>query len=89
MINANVAVAKSQQFNRDCWLKSAEKELSSKILNAAETGVREYSTSFKDLIIGAENLEEAGEMLTFLCKSLAKAGYTHKITPNGTLIISW
>jgi len=89
MINANVAVAKSQQFNRNCWLESAERKLSGKILDVAATGVREYSISFKDLIIGAENLEEAGEMLTFLCKSLTKAGYTHKITPNGTLIITW
>lgn len=89
MVNANEAINRAQQFNRTCWLKDAEKRLSNRILEVAATGIRECSVAFKDLIIGAENLAEVAEMLALISESLVKAGYNHKVTPNGFLIISW
>lgn len=89
MINVNIAIETSQKVNRDNWLKAAGEKLSGAILAVANTGKRELRVSFKDLIIGAENLYESGEMLIYLNKTLDEAGYDHIVEPDGTLIISW
>ena len=89
MINAIEAVKAAQAFNRKCWLEHAGNELSNKIMAVAKRGVREFTVSFNDLIKGAENLYEGGEMLYFLNEMLEKAGFEHVITPDGILHISW
>lgn len=89
MISAQIAFEASQKANRENWLKQAGINLGDKIMAAAQTGAREIHVSFKDLIIGSENVFEAGEMLCYLGKMLDKADYDHVITPDGTLIISW
>ena len=89
MINAIEAVKAAQAFNRKCWLEHAGNELSAKIMAAAQLGVRELSVSFNDLIKGAENLYEGGEMLYFLNDMLEKSDFNHVIEPDGTLHISW
>ena len=89
MINVNIAIETSQKVNRDNWLKAAGEKLSNTILSVANTGRRELRVSFRDLIIGAENLYESGEMLIYLNKTLDEAGYDHIVEPDGTLIISW
>ena len=89
IVPAAEAVKKSQEVNRENWLKAAGAKVSEDILKAAGTGVRELSVNFKDLIVGAENLEEAGEMLTFINKELATNGYKNVIEKNGILHITW
>lgn len=89
MINVNIAIETSQKVNRNNWLKAAGEKLSGAILAVANTGKRELRVSFRDLIIGAENLYESGEMLIYLNKTLDEAGYDHIVEPDGTLIISW
>lgn len=89
MINAIEAVKAAQAFNRKCWLEHAGNELSAQIMSVAKTGVRELRVNFKDLVKGAENLEEASEMTSFMNSLLAKAGFNHVITPEGVLYISW
>ena len=89
MINAIEAVKAAQAFNRKCWLEHAGNELSSQIMSVAKTGVRELRVNFKDLVKGAENLEEASEMTSFMNSLLAKAGFNHVITPEGVLYITW
>ena len=89
MISVNEAIKASQSFNRKCWLEHAGNELSAQIMNVAKTGVRELRVNFNDLIKGAENLEEASEMTSFMNSLLAKAGFNHVITPEGILYITW
>lgn len=89
IVNAKIAVENAQKFNRNNWLKDAGKKLSAKILAVAETGRREITFDFNDLIVGAENLYEAGEMLAYLNEKLTKSGYTNVVEPNGTLHITW
>lgn len=89
MINVSDAIKASQAFNRDMWLKHAGDKLSNQIMSVAKTGIRELNVCFKDLIVGAENLNEAGEMLLYVNSILEKSGFKHKITENGNLYISW
>ena len=89
MINAIEAIKAAQAFNRKCWLEHAGNELSNKIMTVAKRGIREFSVPFNELIKGAENLYEGGEMLYFLNDMLENAGFQHVITPEGVLIISW
>lgn len=89
MINVNVAIKAAQDFNRKCWLEHAGNELSNQIMNVAKTGVREMRINFKDLIKGAENLEESAEMLYYIEKTISNAGFEHVVTPDGVLIIKW
>jgi hypothetical protein len=89
MINVNDAIQASQAFNRKMWLEHAGKALSDQIMSVANTGVRELKVCFKDLIIGAENLEEAAEMFYYIKKTLDTAGFEHVITPEGDLYINW
>jgi hypothetical protein len=89
IINALAAANKSQEVNRNNWLAAAGRKLSDRIMRQAATGQRSLSVKFSDLLIGAENLGEAGEMFMFLSKELNRQHYKHEITIDGTLIISW
>ena len=89
MISVNEARKASQAFNRKCWLEHAGEKLSAQIMSVAKTGIRELNVNFKDLITGAENLEEGAEMLHFINGILDKAGFDHTITPDGNLFITW
>lgn len=89
MINANVAANAAQERNRACWLEDAGNKLSAMIMNEAHKGLRQMEIPYVKLIIGAENLDEAAQMLYLVEKILKEAGFTHKITQNGNLYISW
>jgi len=89
MINAQIAFEAAQKVNRANWLKAAAERLSDQILSVANTGKRELTCSTDDLIVGAENLSEAGEMLSYIDGILEELGYDHIIKPDGTLIIGW
>ena len=89
MINAQIAFEAAQKVNRANWLKAAAERLSDQILSVANTGKRELTCSTDDLIVGAENLSEAGEMLCYIDGILGELGYDHIIKPDGTLIIGW
>lgn len=89
MINAIEAIRAAQEFNRKCWLEHAGRDRSAKIMAVAKRGIREFTISFNELIKGAENLYEGGEMLAFFNKMLEEAGFKHVITPDGILHISW
>ena len=89
IICACEAIKKSQKVNRDNWLRLAGHKLSEQIMRAASTGIRELSVNFQELLIGAENLFEAGEMFAYLNEQLEESGYNHVIEPDGTLYITW
>lgn len=89
MINVNEAIKAAQERNRKCWLEHAGEKLSAMIMNVAREGLRGMEVNYATLISGAENLNEAAEMLFFIEKTLKSAGFDHKITENGNLYISW
>ena len=89
MINANVAANAAQEHNRACWLEDAGRKLSAMIMDEARKGLRQMEIPYVKLIIGAENLDEAAQMLYLVKKILTEAGFNHKITENGNLYISW
>lgn len=89
MINASVAANAAQERNRACWLENAGRKLSSMIMDEARNGLHQIEISYSKLIVGAENLDEAAQMLYLVEKLLKEAGFTHKITENGNLYISW
>ena len=89
MINVNEAIAAAQERNRKCWLEHAGAKLSGMIMSEAHKGLREMEIKYDQLIAGAENLEEAAQMLYFVDKILKESGFSHKITQNGNLYISW
>lgn len=89
MINAKKAFEIAQSVNRANWVKATTERISDQIISATQFGKRELQICFKDLLIGSENLVEAGEMFVLFANELNKAGYSHVITPIGDLIISW
>ena len=89
MINASVAANAAQERNRECWLECAGNKLSAMIMDEARKGIRQIEIPYVKLIIGAENLDEAAQMLYLVEKILKEAGFSHKITQNGNLYISW
>lgn len=89
MINVNEAIKAAQDRNRKCWLEHAGGKLSTMIMNAASEGLRGLELDYVTLISGAEDLEEAAEMLYYVEKTLKSAGFNHKITENGNLYITW
>lgn len=89
MINVNDAVRAAQERNRKCWLEHAGNKLSAMIMDEARQGLRAMEVEYGTLIAGAENLEEAAEMLYFIEKTLNNAGFNHKITEAGNLYITW
>ena len=89
MLNSKIAFETAQKVNRANWLTAMGDKLSLKIIETAKTGKRELVYKTDDLIKGAEDLYEAGEMLSYMYNMLEEAGYNHIIKPDGTLIISW
>ena len=89
IICACEAIKKSQKVNRENWLRLAGAKVSDQIMTAATTGIRELRLNFNDLLIGAEDLFEAGEMFAYLNEQLIASGYKNVIEPDGTLYITW
>ena len=89
MIHAKTAYTICQNINRENWMKLLGKRISNVIKEAAERGLSNIEVSVSDFIIGAENLKEYREMITLFENALQNNGYSHKILPNGKLMISW
>lgn len=88
-ISAAAAHQHAQTFNRNAWVEHTLAVLNSKIEDAAKLGLHHVDLCLHTIIIGAENLGEAGEMCTLLQKELKSFGYTTKITPDGQFSINW
>ncbi len=89
MIKREYAEQIAQNVNCKNWVNHATENLSKMIIDAANTGRREVSVDLNSLVIGSENLDEAGYMLSTLHKMLNEEKYSHVIYPNGELVISW
>lgn len=90
LISSKVAVETAQKVNRDLWLRNAADKLNAQILDAASEGRRELSIDLQDMVQGAENMYEAGEMLVLLSDALKQKGYESVITfPNACCVITW
>lgn len=89
MINSRDAFEMAQKVNRAKWVEATTERIGNQILKESALGKREICVNFKNLIVGSENLVEAGEMFVLFANELRKAGYNHKITISGDLIISW
>ena len=89
MIHANNAINAAQQFNRNQWLKRAEGILSEQIMQVSKQGHRHLHVCLHDIVKGAENLAEIGEMCILLNKTLVNQGYAIKYSIDGRLVISW
>ena len=90
LISSKVAVETAQKVNRDAWLRNAADKLNEQILNAANEGKRELRVNLQDMIQGAENMYEAGEMLVLLSDALNQKGYQSVITfPCACCVITW
>lgn len=89
MINRNEAYNMCQKANRENWTNLLRKRIGETIKNAAITGSPNVEIVISDYIIGAENISEYIEMLHILKHTLTNNGYSHKILPNGNLLIQW
>lgn len=89
MIHAKMAYTICQNANRENWMKLLGRRISNVIKEAAERGLSDVEVSISDFIIGAEDLKEYREMITLFENALQNNGYSHKILPNGKLVISW
>lgn len=88
-VSAAQAHQLAQSHNRDCWAANTMNSLRTKIEAAANAGLHHIDMCINTLVVGAENLGEAGEMCTLLQKELKSFGYTTKITPDGQFTINW
>lgn len=89
MIHAKMAYTICQNANRENWIKLLGRRISNVIKEAAERGLPSVEVSISDFIIGAEDLKEYREMIALFENALQNNGYSHKILPNGKLVISW
>ena len=89
MITAKTAKRKEQEFNRDLWIRLSIKRLSKAIDREAAKGLSALSVNLHNIVIGAENLAEIGEMCTLIEKELLANGYTTHYSIDGELTISW
>ena len=89
MIKAKTAKRKEQEFNRDLWIRLSIKRLSKAIDREAAKGLNALSVNLHNIVIGAENLAEIGEMCILIEKELAANGYTTNYSIDGELTISW
>ena len=89
MIKAKIAKRKEQEFNRDLWIRLSIKRLSKAIDREAAKGLSALSVNLHNIVIGAENLAEIGEMCTLIEKELLANGYTTHYSIDGELTISW
>lgn len=87
--NAAQAFDLTQKFNQEMWRKDAMYKLMLKIETAANNGLGFINVDFKSLIIGAEDVHEAGIMLITIGEDLDNRGFKHNITKDGNLYISW
>ena len=89
MIKAKTAKRKEQEFNRDLWIRLSIKRLSKAIDREAAKGLSALSVNLHNIVIGAENLAEIGEMCALIEKELLANGYTTHYSIDGELTISW
>ena len=89
MIHAKMAYTICQNANRENWMKLLGRRISNVIKEAAERGLPSVEVSVSDFIVGAEDLKEYREMIALFENALQNNGYSHKILPNGKLVISW
>ena len=90
MIKAKIAKRKEQEFNRYLWIRLSIKRLSKAIDREAAKGLNALSVNLHNIVIGAENLAEIGEMCTLIEKELASNGYTTRCFLHQQKIeISW
>ena len=89
MIKAKIAKRKEQEFNRDLWIRLSIKRLSKAIDREAAKGLNALSVNLHNIVIGAENLAEIGEMCILIEKELKMNGYRIHYSINGELTISW
>ena len=89
MIHAKMAYTICQNANRENWMKLLGRRISNVIKEAAEQGLSNVEVSVSDFIVGAEDLKEYREMIALFENTLQNNGYSHKILPNGKLVISW
>ena len=89
MIKAETARRKSQEYNRNFWIKHTLRRLSEHIDRVAAQGNDFYVLSFEEITPGAENLAEVGEMCILIEKELLANGYKSECNPNGMLKITW
>ena len=88
-MNANKAWEITQKVNRDRWFNNSIGQINAAVEAAASVGKSETSLSIDPLIVGAENLKEANELLQMIDRWLIKNEYITCITPLGRLQISW
>ena len=89
MIKAKTAKRKEQEFNRDLWIRLSIKRLSKAIVREAAKGLNALSVNLHNIVIGAENLAEIGEMCILIEKELKMNGYRIHYSIDGELTISW
>lgn len=89
MITAETAYKACQDANKANWIKLLETRISNIIEDAANQGRSGVEVTISDYILGAENLSEYREMLFLFEKVLRNNKFSHKILPNGKLVISW
>ena len=89
MIDSLKAFEITQTANLKNWLNLATDKLSKQILKAASIGAPGVEINFQDLLIGAEDLYEAGEIFINLQTILSNNGHKNIITPEGNLYITW
>ena len=89
MIHAKMTYTICQKANKENWMKLLGRRISNVIKEAAERGLSDIEVSVSDFIVGAEDLKEYREMITLFENALQNNGYSHKILPNGKLVISW
>ena len=89
MIKAKTAKRKEQEFNRDLWIRLSIKRLSKAIDREAAKGLNALSVNLHNIVIGAENLTEIGEMCILIEKELKMNGYRIHYSIDGELTISW
>ena len=75
--------------NRDKWIEHTKNRLDAEITAKANEGFHELEYSLNDLVIGAENLNEAAEMCELLAEILTEHEFKHVIKEDGTFVISW
>lgn len=88
-MNANKAWEFTQNYNRDQWFINSIDQIDVAVEAAASVGKSETTLSIDPLIVGAETLKEANELLQMIDRWLIKNGYITHITPLGQLTISW
>lgn len=89
MVNVTEIYNICQKANRENWLNLLGERLGKTIKEAAFTGAPNVEICISEYIIGAENIDEYIEMLSSLKYTLTNNGFSHKILPNGNLLIQW